>query len=97
LERSTRLADFVPRDAKTYIEFVVAAGVLVEAGFVESVAGAGVEVAGALVSAVEAGAAGGGVLVSADGVVELVGVLSVLLLQAVRAKGRLRVRSARRE
>jgi hypothetical protein len=80
--------------------------VLVEAGFVESVAGAGVIVAGALVDGmvilvsmelVMAGA-GGGVLVSmAGGVAELVMVLSVLLLQPASAKGRLRVRRARRE
>jgi hypothetical protein len=71
---------------------VVAAGVLVEAGFVESEVGAGAEVAGVLVSM--AGAAAGA-LVSAGGVVELV--LSELPLQPVRAKGRLRVRSASKE
>jgi hypothetical protein len=90
---------------------------LVEAGFVESVVGAGVIVAGALVEGVAmlvsmelviAGAAmlvsmelvmaGAAILVSGAGVViVLVMVLSVLLLQPARAKGRLRVRRARRE
>jgi hypothetical protein len=92
--RAARFTGSVPWDGETYIELVVAAGVLVEAGFVESEVGAGAEVAGVLVSMVGAGAA---MLVSAGGVVELVIVLSVLLLQPARAKGRLRVRSASRE
>jgi hypothetical protein len=81
--------------------------VLVDAGFVESVIGAGEDVAGVLVSIVGmlviAGAlvsaiagAGAGALVSAAGAVELVMLLSALL-QPARAKGRLRVRRARRE
>jgi hypothetical protein len=41
--------------------------------------------------------AGAAMVVSAGGVVELVMVLSVLLLQPARAKGRLRVESASRE
>jgi hypothetical protein len=95
----------IPKDGKTYIEFVCVA-VLVEAGFVESVAGAGVIVAGALVDGmlilvsmelVIAGAGAGALVSMAGAVAVLVMVLSVLLLQPASAKGRLRVRRARRE
>jgi hypothetical protein len=102
LWRAARLVD-PSAGRKNYIPLVPAPVVLVDAGFVESVIGAGAEVAGVLVSiagALVAGAlvsamAGAGVLVS--GAAELVMVLSVLLLQPARANGRLRVTSARRE
>jgi hypothetical protein len=85
---------FHPEGRKNYM-------VLVEAGLVDS-DGAALVMAGAAMLVSGAGVlvmAGAAMLVSAAGVgvdAELVMVLSVLLLQPVRARGRLRVRTARR-